>query len=435
MSDIKRLAACFDGTWNTERSNTNVSRLFRQIVDDRTEGAQQRRFYDEGVGTHWGDRVLGGAFGAGLDRNIRQGHAWLASQFPLGNVGLPDAEGFVQGPDIYLFGFSRGAFTARSLGGLINYLGLPRLGSLGIAASMGTAAEDPAALRAWELYASRPSAAERDRAKTRGGGDSLSARIDEHDAKVKAFRETNAYYPVRIHFLGVWDTVGALGIPRVFDNWTFMRPSTKYRFHDTRLGRCVRYAYHAVAIDEHREPYCVTLWTGREKTTADVEQRWFPGAHANVGGGYEDDLLPDPPLAWIAAKAAEKGLHFCNDRGLVDTTTNTVPPSIARAPAAFDLDGREYLSPVHDSYAEFMGGVYRVLRALPGAGGRVYRRMLVEPDGIDQTIDPVADRKLSADPGYRPPNLAQAGRLDVSYSVARLDQGEDDGDTVNPAGT
>jgi uncharacterized protein (DUF2235 family) len=429
------LAACFDGTWNTERSNTNVSRLFRQIVDDRTEGAQQRRFYDEGVGTQWGERVRGGALGVGLDRNIRLGHAWLASQFPLGNVGSADAEGFAQGPDLYVFGFSRGAFTARSLGGLINYLGLPKLGSLGPAASIGSAAEDPAVLRAWELYASRPTAAERESAKTRGGTDALPVRIDKHDTEVRAFRQANAYYPVRIHFLGVWDTVGALGIPRVFDNWTFLRPSTKYRFHDTRLGRCVRYAYHAVAIDEQREPYCVTLWTGREKTTLEVEQRWFPGAHADVGGGYEDDLLPDPPLAWIAAKAAERGLHFRNDRGLVDAATNTVAPSIARAPAAFDLDGREHLSPVHDSYAEFMGGAYRLLRALPGAGGRVYRRMLVEADGINQTVDPVADRKLSADPGYRPPNLAQAGRLDVSYNIARLDEAEGDGDAVSPSGT
>jgi hypothetical protein len=91
-------------------------------------------------------------------------------------------------------------------------------------------------------------------------------------------------------------------------------------------------------------------------------------------------------------------------------------------PAAFALDGREYLSAVHDSYAEFMGGGYRVLRSLPGAGGRTYRRMLVEQDGVAQTIDETARMKISADPGYRPPNLSQAGRLDVSYRIARLDQ-------------
>ena len=86
------------------------------------------------------------------------------------------------------------------------------------------------------------------------------------------------------------------------------------------------------------------------------------------------------------------------------------------------LDGREYLSAVHDSYAEFMGGSYRILRSLPGAGGRTYRRMLVEQDGVAQTIDETANKKISAEPTYRPPNLSQAGRLDVSYRIARLDE-------------
>jgi uncharacterized protein (DUF2235 family) len=421
---IKRLVACFDGTWNTERSNTNVSRLFRQIADENSGSREQRRFYDEGVGTRWGERVRGGAFGIGLDRNIRQGFAWLGSQFPLAASQSVDEDGFLVGPDIYLFGFSRGAFTARSLGGLINYLGLPKIGSLGAPDPNADTHEDPAVLLAWDLYAARPTAAEREQAKGKGPEDSLAKRIALHDAEVTAFRSANGYHPVRIHFLGVWDTVGALGIPRVFDNTSFFRPSTKYRFHDTRLGRCVRFAYHAVAIDEQREPYCVTLWTGSEPTTKAVEQRWFPGAHADVGGGYEDDLLPDPPLAWMAVKAAEKGLHFVNDRGLKDSATNSLYASIDRPPAAFDLDGREYLSPIHDSYAEFMGGIYKVLRSIPGAGGRVFRRMLVEQDGISQTVDSVANKKLAADSSYRPPNLAQAGRLDVSYRVAILDQGD-----------
>jgi len=421
---IKRLVACFDGTWNTERSNTNVSRLFRQIADETTGSREQRRFYDEGVGTRWGERVGGGVFGIGLDRNIRQGFAWLGSQFALAASEATDADGFLLGPDVYIFGFSRGAFTARSLGGLINYLGLPKLGSLEPPDPNAKTHEDPAVLRAWDLYVARPTAAEREQAKGKAAGDPLVQRINQHDADVAAYRAANGYHPVRIHFLGVWDTVGALGIPRIFDNLSFFRPSTKYRFHDTRLGRCVRFAYHAAAIDEQRESYCVTLWTGSEATTIEVEQRWFPGAHADVGGGYEDDLLPDPPLAWMASKAAEKGLHFINDRALVDPATSLPYSSIDRPPAAFDLDGREYLSPVHDSYAEFVGGVYRVLRSIPGAGGRVFRRMLVAQDGIDQTVDPVANQKLAADSGYRPPNLAQAGRLDVSYNVAYLDQSD-----------
>ncbi|HTR24380.1 MAG TPA: DUF2235 domain-containing protein [Terriglobales bacterium] len=420
----RRLVVCFDGTWNTDRSNTNVSRLFRKIADENSGCRDQRRFYDEGVGTKLGERIQGGMLGMGLDRNIRQGWAWLGSQFPLtGELGFDDA-GFVKSPDIFVFGFSRGAFTARSLGGLINYLGVPRLDASKPPDSEADLHEYPVVLNAWELYAARPTKADRDQVLAGRASDTLKTTVAEHDANVAKFRKDCAIYPVRIHFMGVWDTVGALGIPRVLDYPWIPRPSTKYQFHDTQLGRCVRFAYHAVAIDEQRESYCVTLWTDTQPTTEAVEQRWFPGAHADVGGGYEDDLLPDPPLAWIALKAADHGLHFVNDRGDIEPVSKEILPSVARPPAAFDLDGREYLSPVHDSYAEFMGGMYRVLRSLPGASGRVFRRMLVVQDGIGQTVDATAYQKLDADLYYRPPNLAQAGRLDVNYALATLDTGE-----------
>jgi len=415
----QRLVACFDGTWNTQKSNTNVSRLFRKIADGTMGCPEQRRFYDEGVGTKLGERIRGGVFGAGLDGNIRQGYAWLGQQFPNTEATNRDADGFVAGPDIFLFGFSRGAFTARSLGGLINYLGLPKMTPADTDGKVAAGA-GPTVQTAWNLYSNRPTTADRDAAKKLEPESAPAKLIARHDAAVQTFRSTNAFYPVRIHCLCVWDTVGALGVPRVFDYPWIPRFSTKYQFHDTSLGGCVTHAFHAVAIDEQREPYCVTLWTAKQRTTRTVEQRWFPGAHADVGGGYQDDLLPDPSLAWIADRAAEHGLCFVNDRKDPDPT-GVIPAYIARRPAAFDLDGREFLSPVHDSYAEFMGGVYKLLRSIPGAGGRVYRRMLVDEDGINQTVDPAATKKLDAQPNYRPPNLAEAGRTDVNYHIATLD--------------
>jgi len=420
---VKRLVACFDGTWNTERSNTNVSRMFKAIGDETNGCPDQRRFYDEGVGTSFGERIKGGVLGIGLDRNIRQGYAWLATHFPAPGASARDPQGFAAGPDIYLFGFSRGAFTARSLGGLINYLGLPRLETVPAPDPDAAPEDHPLVARAWSLYKARPTPAEREKI-ARGTADArLRRKVDEHDRAADDFRIARAAYPVRIHYLGVWDTVGALGIPRVLDYPWIPRFSTKYLFHDTRLGRCVRHAYHAMAIDEHREPYATTLWTGRERTTEEVEQRWFPGAHSNVGGGYANDRLPAPPLAWLAEKAAQKGLQFVNDRAIEDPATAQVLPAIDRPPAAFDLDGREHLAPVRDSYAEFLLGTYAVLRSLPGARGRVYRRMLVETDGIAQRVDITAFSKLAADPEYRPPNLAEAGRLDVSFAVPRLEVG------------
>jgi uncharacterized protein (DUF2235 family) len=440
------LVLCFDGTWNTWKSHTNVSRVYSQIADISTGCLRQRKFYDEGVGTAWYDRIRGGVLGAGLDRNIRQGYAWLATMYQCEGKGpspstsravvpdptrrrngdllatpLPESKlEFLTGSDIYILGFSRGAFTARSLAGLINFLGIPLIDPAAIAADQELA--DQAQVKdAWDLYATRPTPNERDSVRTGTADSALKDRIAKHNEAATAFRlRPTTCYPVRLHCLGVWDTVGALGIPRVFDYRWIPRFSTKYQFHDTTLGEAVRNAYHAVAIDEQRLPYKATLWEKAKSTTERVEQRWFSGAHANVGGGYEDDLLPAPPLEWLATMAAGCGLEFYNDRR-IDQPDHTVPASIPMAPAIFDLDGTEFLSPVRDSYAEFLRGGYRLLRSLPGMGGRVYRRMLVDRDGVAQTVDSSAFAKWQADPRYRPPNLGQAGRIDVSFNVATDD--------------
>jgi len=435
------LVLCFDGTWNTLKSHTNVSRLYSEIADVSTGSKTQRKFYDEGVGTHWYDRFGGGALGIGLDGNIRLGYAWLASVFesergaqPTGSPGeAPDVTAktrqpngdviggakhsagldFLAGSDIYIFGFSRGAFTARSLGGMINYLGIPRIDPSAVKPNT-LLSEHPAIKEAWDLYDARPLKADSDLVDSGKASTSLKERIETHRDAVKKFR-ASGQYPVRIHFMGVWDTVGALGIPQLID-W-LPRPSNKYLFHDTTLGESIRNAYHAMAIDEHRAAYKTTLWTAAKPTTEKVEQRWFPGAHADVGGGYPDDLLHSLPLEWLAVKAALCGLEFVNDRH-IELSDNSVPESMPMAPATFDLDGTEYLSPIHDSYKEMLDGWYEMARSVTFQG-RVYRRMLVNEDGTNQSIDPSAFQKWKADPDYRPPNLAQAGRTDVTFTVAQ----------------
>ena len=442
---FKSLVLCFDGTWNNLDSNTNVARIYSEIADVSTGCADQRKFYDEGVGTKWYDRIRGGAFGYGLDRNIRMGYAWLCSVFESDAPGppIPALDGtavrkrngdligaplhssgreFVAGSNIYVLGFSRGAFTARSLGGMINFLGIPKIDLGQIDPNKTDLADHPQIQKAWDLYVSRPTPAERSQIKDGIASATLRQRVTRYDQEVAAFRlAPNTRYPVRIHFMGVWDTVGALGIPRVLDASWIPRFSSQYQFHDTALCEGIRNAFHAVAIDEQRLPYKATLWTQKQVLNEQVEQRWFPGAHADVGGGYKDDLLPAPPLKWLADQAAACGLQFVNDRN-VPAPNGAVPTSLPISPGAFDLDGGEYLSPVHDSYAEFMFGTYRVVRSVPGLGGRVYRRMLVSSDGVNQKIDEMAFAKWKADPEYRPPNLGQAGRTDVTYHVARDDQ-------------
>src|SRR5215468_7312180 len=129
--NIKRLVLCFDGTWNTPEDQTNVSRLYAAIADVYGGCQGQLKFYDTGVGTITGSRLTGGALGWGLDENILQGYCWLINEF-LPFAGVPraepeaDGEVFDVGPDILIIGFSRGAYTARSLAGLINRCGLPR---------------------------------------------------------------------------------------------------------------------------------------------------------------------------------------------------------------------------------------------------------------------------------------------------------------------
>ena len=232
----KRLILCFDGTWNRpdddhpegEHVETNVRRIFESILEKDTNGRQQLKWYDEGVGTKWYQRFQGGAFGLGLSENIRQGYRYLVDRYE-------------EDDEVYLFGFSRGAYTARSLVGLMRNCGLLRV------------SEHKRIEEAYELYRTRDE-----------GADSETA---------LAFRQKYAR-DIRIKFLGIWDTVGALGIPiESFDQFN----RRHFEFHDTELSSIVEHAYHAVAVDEHREPYAVTLWDPKIKPRQTMEAgSWAP---------------------------------------------------------------------------------------------------------------------------------------------------------------
>ncbi len=300
------------------------------------DGAVQVRFYDSGVGAtgSWFDHIIGGAFGVGLDQKIRDGYAWLVENWPTGSTDDISA---------YIVGFSRGAYTARSLAGMISLVGLLKTAN-------------PAMVRvAYTLYRDRTT----------------------EPADLRRFQQAFTRAPTpKIHFLGVWDTVGALGIPLPA---LARLNSADYAFHDTALGANVGTAVHAVAVDEHRIDYTPTLWTSvPDPAHQTVVQRWFAGAHDDVGGGYADRRLSDLTLRWMQEQAIAAGL--------------VLDP--ARIPAP---DPAATMAPIDDSYTQFLGGLYAATHP------PYYRPMLIGPDLLQTMDDSVYDR-YGADMTYRPRN-------------------------------
>jgi len=261
----KRIVICADGTWNRPEKDpkedvaTNVLRLARGIKPIGKDGVPQQVFYDWGIGSYY-DKTGGGMTGRGMHKNIMDDYRYIVQNYKPGD-------------EIYLFGFSRGAYTVRSLCGLINNCGILKRPNAELIQS------------AFNLY------------KKRGKVNSPSGENS------KKFRADHSHASRKVKFVGVWDTVGAMGIPisflGLFDD--------KDEFYDTKLGSNVEIARHALAIDEHREDFKPTIWT--ERTDLDLKQVWFAGSHGDVGGNYladeQDTKASDTPFAWMIGQAKE----------------------------------------------------------------------------------------------------------------------------------
>jgi uncharacterized protein (DUF2235 family) len=361
MPTSRRIALFLDGTWNIVENNTNVWRLKTLCVP---ESPDQVTYYSAGVGTQIGTKFVGGIFGWGLDQEVKAAYEWLM-------------ENYNSGDEIFIFGFSRGAFTARALSGLISKCGLLQVGTpIGVS----------------ELYA-------RYRLNQSVRTIRVLSRVKEEKPDPSFTVEENWLLEysmaVPIKFVGVWDTVGALGVP--FGNIPVIS-RRRYAFLETDLRIDNDFAYHALAIDEQRGDFAPTLWTRTvrsgqpaypERPIHEVEQRWFVGAHANVGGGYSSDLLPQIPLQWLMGKASTHGLQFRHK---------------------VTIDGDELKSQVNDSFSEMIWGLYPILKL----GHRYYRpigrKPTTSPSGdvtatINETIDPSVFERWRQDNTYRPKNL------------------------------
>lgn len=259
----KNIVICLDGTWNKPdeadaevEKDTNVRNLYELCVNNSTE---QVAYYDEGVGSHWYDKIRGGISGRGLSKNIREAYYEVAKQYD-------------DGDKLFIFGFSRGAYTARSLGGMIYSCGLIEHDRL----------TDKSIEKAFNVY----------------------KKGDKEERK--AYKRLNIQCPV--HMIGVWDTVGALGIPISF----LKKFTNKFlQFHDTTLNKETKSAYHALAIDEQRETFRPSLWdVTKKRENQTVEQVWFSGVHSDIGGGYPERNHSDIAFKWMLDKAKDQGLEI-----------------------------------------------------------------------------------------------------------------------------
>jgi uncharacterized protein (DUF2235 family) len=353
----KRLALFLDGTWNVVNDNTNIWRLRSLFTPVSTDGCKQRAYYSSGLGTKFGERVRGGMFGRGIDTAITSGYEWLAANYEPGD-------------EIFIFGFSRGAYTARSLSGFISKCGLLQRG---------------APLGVNQLFTRY----RRLRTKT------IRTLIEEHkhgNANFTFEEEWMLKYAqaVSIKFIGVFDTVGALGVP--FPLFHRIKGSA-YPFLNTGLRQNNENAFHALAIDEHRQAFPPTLWTNQGALNAPprpidrTEQRWFVGAHANVGGGYFSDPLAQLPFKWLERKATTLGLTFQDN---------------------FATEANAATAPISDSFAEFLKGWYALLRLWIRYHRRIGMPPIDEGEGvtsINETIDSSVFKRWRTDPIYRPRSL------------------------------
>lgn len=292
---MKRIVVCCDGTWNNDdqqTNDTNVSLLARAVHgSQQTGGVLQIVLYVRGVGTTGLaiETLIAGAVGLGVDDNIRSAYQFIA-------------QNYVPGDEIYLFGFSRGAFTARSLAGLITACGILKRSSLGSLPD------------AWRYY--------------------RSDKPHTPEAFARQY-QTDCHTDVSITFLGVWDTVGSLGIP---GHLMADRNHREFAFHDTTPSPILKKGAHALAIDEHRHTFVPTFWTEPKPPGADIEQVWFAGAHADVGGGYITRTLADIPLVWMARKAEASGLALDWTCLPNPTTLKPTAPAHDSASGIFALD-------------------------------------------------------------------------------------------------
>jgi uncharacterized protein (DUF2235 family) len=340
----RNLVFLMDGTGNQPglRGDSNVLRLHDRIVGQR----DQLVWYDPGVGTmgsssaltsagRWVTKMLGLAFGFGLKDNLVDAYSFLMREWR-------------QGDRIYVFGFSRGAYSARALCGMLYQVGLLRPEHANLV---------PYALRHfwWKADTKATSSHWSDAQKF---------------SRQFARRDFRRHIDGSVHFVGLWDTVNATG---------FIRPALELPW--TRSMPMARRLFHAVSIDERRRPFDPTLITASaaDARPLDVNEVWFAGVHSDIGGTFEKHGLADITLRWMIDAAAADGLRW---DGRLDVAVGRT-----------DLDA---LDVIHDMGWKWWPATVGHHRSIVPAAARVHESVVV---------------RAAADTAYDPP-LPEAARID-----------------------
>ena len=359
----RRIALCLDGTWNSAYNEqkrrdghavlkpTNVLKVCRGVVPFADDGTMQISYYALGVGSlaeypgaanrllYLSDRTLGGAWGAGFEGNVEDALHFLAINYEVGD-------------ELFIFGFSRGAATARAVTQFLDWNhGLPE---------KGDAYYLPRLFRAYVI--SHGAAGEQERMLAEINAD----RANEHPprAPLKAFR------PTPVKYLGLWDTVMALG-SRFEATAASTAAGARSFYAGNEPARCVAHARQALAVDEHRFDFRPEVWVGAGQGQT-MEQRWFAGVHSNVGGGYVNDGVANVAFRWILEGATAQGLEI-------------------------DPDYVKHFRPyVQDSLYESASLLYRALDFIRFRSGRGKRRLDAYAPAANLALDPSVIRRMQA---------------------------------------
>ncbi len=408
---MKNIVICCDGTGNEISENiSNVLKLYRCLRKTPKTEPHQMVFYDPGVGTlarpdPWGKlwqdtiTVLGLATGYGLDDNVLAAYAFLV-------------DAYEDGDHIYLFGFSRGAYTVRVLAGLIHKVGLVLPQQANLAGSGLTAYK--------QFSIADPQPATRDDPRQSGETDDEDDEQGEpatrDDGAAQFARILSVRWPT-IHFVGVWDTVASVIVPRPD---RFYLPSLE-ELAFTRNNPSIKIFRQAIAIDERRRMFRLQKWDDggtfmrnrfsqtNNSEDQDSKQVWFTGVHGDIGGGHPEieSALSKYPLIWMIEEAVDAGL------AVIRQTVNHLAWGVPRKGSPFSYVAPDFKSKPHDS----MTLPWRILEYIPKSDtykewpARNSRYGFYIPDAEPRPIPEEAFihesvvRRMGAVPGYQPINL------------------------------